>query len=165
MSEMKPLTIAATKAMRDADNNFVQAVELLTARVWEDEGLRNEVVEPLIETACHGAIRALAQRERQKIWLPPNYDPTGAGERLRSVANASLLDFRLPIEGMPRLAESTKAQLAEAAQYYQKRAVDMAHKERWLLAIAKKVPASKRVADVFDEKKLRALQAKTESDA
>lgn len=153
------MTIAALAAeiMERADD-IQHATDLMEREVSRDRELFDELMQPLVRMACYDALRKVAQRERRHVWTAPNYTPAGNGGRVMT-AVLNLLDFKLPHNLMP-LRDANKDELVEGANWYAQRAGDMAHKSRWLTAIAAKV-GSKTVGEKFTADALAKIQEAT----
>ncbi len=150
---------AARQALAETDN-IVAAAKLLEQWAVTDQTLQFNLTEPYLPTACYEAIRRQSHREREIVWLPPNYTKGGNGQRILEYTK-SLLDFRLP-NGM-RLRDAKKADLIEARDFYSKQAANMQHKVRWLDSIIRQV-GRKTAGNAFTDMKLRELQLEVSDD-
>ena len=59
------------------------------------------------------------------------------------------------------LGLATKGDVQGAAGFYQTQAADMSHKFRWLLKVARRVPAGKTVGDALKNEDLEKMQKDT----
>lgn len=155
----KPLiSQAARDALDKAGGDIAAAVDVMHRTMRSDRALYAAVMEPLERSACYEAIASIIRQSRAKVWQAPNAAADTGGRILALVRH--LMDFPLP--GGKRLADATKVDLVAAAEFYSKQAGDMAHKSRWLAAVAGKLGDSDVVRTTLDEAALAALQKETE---
>ena len=155
------ITEAARKAVKEAKGDQRLAVDILEAAVRKDQRLRDAILDPLLREACSTVVSREIRTERREVWTPTAPTRTeslgrSGASRVVQLAAGNLLMFPLP--GGKKLAEATRAEIAEAAGFYDRQAGDMAHKARWLRLVAQSVPAAKTVGDVLTDKRLRELQ-------
>jgi hypothetical protein len=158
---------AAERALKKAKGDARRATDILMDEARRDTELYTELMEPWLSQAAYAAIRQLCQRERKAIWTAPNYDRAGSGARVVDLAKGnaeSLLNFRLPIDGLPRLGDATREEVAMAAEYYGSRAKDMGAKARWLTLICQSITGRKKVKSVLSDARLRELQDEAARD-
>lgn len=146
------------------DGDVRAATTAFAAYARSNRKVRDTLTEPLIEDACYNLIRRQVRSERRAIWLTPNYDEKQNAEGALVHAARSLMDFRLPIEGNPRLADASRDEIAAAVGFYETQAKDMAFKARWLTLVGQHVPAEKTVGDVLNDDRLRELQREATDD-
>ena len=145
----------ARECLEKAGGDVRKATPLMVERVKASRVLRDALTAPLLSNACYDAISAECRQQRRHVWTPPNYTADGNGARVIALAT-SLLDFPLP--GGKRLAEASRGEVAQAADFYATQAADMSHKGRWLRLVAQSVREDQRVADALDELRLAELQ-------
>lgn len=155
-----PISEAAKLALDLAKGDVQRATKAFEQTVRSNRGLRDQLLEPLIASACYDAIRKVSITERRTAWKPPTEKlvpgkVTGSA-RVVQLAAGNLLMFPLP--GGKKLGEATRKDISAAAEFYSKQAGDMGHKARWLQLIAQSVPNNKTVNDVLTDKRLRELQ-------
>jgi hypothetical protein len=149
---------AMAKAALAQTNNYEAAAASLLELASADAALYAELVGPYELPAALALIRDVGQSERRTVWSRPTAPDARAAILARGVTE-TLMDFRLP--GGMRLGDAMRADVEAAATFYADHAADMAHKARWLQAIAEKTPASKRVADALDADALAKLKEAT----
>lgn len=160
--EKKDFVAEAAKAAFDAANGDVQiATKAFEQTVRGNRDLRDQLLDPLVSTACYDAIRRVCHQERRQVWKAPVHQPAvyrgSDAARVVQLAAGNLLMFPLP--GGKKLGEASRQEISDAAGFYAQQAGDMAHKARWLQLIAQSVPADKTVGDVMTDERLRELQA------
>lgn len=126
-------------AVETAKGDLPQAARLLEAAALKDAELLNAITKRYLSKACWELLRGYASNTRCEIWRAPNIPtPDREKDRVQHLARANaatLYDFRLPIEGLPRLGDATKGEVQQAATFYLRQAVDMAGKGRFLVAV------------------------------
>lgn len=157
------VTSAARDALDSADGDVRNATDLMAAQVRDTPALRDALTEPLINVACYEQIRMLCRKERRHIWLTPNYDAGGNGDRVQDMSDRLLLDMRLPVPGMPMLKDASRDEISAAIHFYTEQASDMAHKARWLSLVLQSLRGKKTVGQILNETRLRAMQAEAEN--
>lgn len=153
------VSTCARLALAEADGDVAEATKLLITRVRNDKELRRELLEPLIEYACHQAVARELRSGRSGIWRPVSPERLAGmsdAERVKALAAGNLLMFPLP--GGKRLGDASRDDISQASRFYEKQAGDMAHKARWLQLIAQSVPPGKTVRGTITEDRLRELQ-------
>jgi hypothetical protein len=175
---------AAKAALKKSAGNPQNAAVLMQEGAKKNPALYKALTEPYLADACWQAVRAAAHTERKKVWTgsepKPPANPNAVGSKFGAAAQAqvdrvvslargnvaTLLDFPLPIQGLPRLGEATLAMLKQAADFYKKSAADMSTKAKWLKLIISAMPDDKAtVGTVLNDKALRKLQAEAGADA
>lgn len=167
-TEPKDPVADAAKAALEANNGDVKAATAaLEQRVRASRALRDMLTDPLISNACYDAIRRQCHVERRQVWSPPVEKlvatRVAGAHRVVKLAAGNLLTFPLP--GGKKLGEATRAEVAQAANFYQSQSDDMGHKARWLQLVQQSIPDGKTVADVLNDKRLRELQKEARSAA
>lgn len=158
---------AAQRALKVARGDARRATELLMDEARRDVDLYTALTEPWLSQAAYAAIRRLCQVERRSIWTAPGYNKGGSGDRVVELAKGnaeSLLDFRLPLAGLPRLGDATRTEIGEAESYYRTRARDMGAKARWLQLIAQSLGPRQKVRNALNDTRLRELQDEAARD-
>lgn len=140
--------------LEDGDGDVAKATEQMSALVRKDKSLFQQLMWPLIDNACYDAIRAECRSQRRKIWETPRYTE----DNILVVASTRLMDLILP--GGLTLGQAHRKDLLTAAEFYDRQAENMAHKGRFLSAIAEKLNG-KRVNRVLNEGDLCELQENT----
>lgn len=149
----------AAAALEACDGDVQAAARKLEADARADMTNWRVLTDHLLGQASWDAIRRAVRVTRSKVWTAPapTTTPESQAERVTALAAGNLLMFPLP--GGKRLGEATRDEVQAAAHFYEQQADDMAHKARWLQAIAAKVKnAKKKVAEVLDDAKLRELR-------
>ena len=158
--ELDPVTEAARAALDAADGDVREASKRMEQAVRSNRGLRDRLTDPLIAEACYAAVSAQCRAERRRIWSPPASTVARAARdgarRVARLAADSLLAFPLP--GGLKLGEATRAEIVNAAGFFERQAGDMAHKARWLTLVAQAMPGRKKASQVLTEERLRELQ-------
>lgn len=165
--EANPITEAARAALTQANGDVQAATRLLEARVRRERKLRDALTDPLLAEACYSAVRLQCRATRRQIWTPS----AAVAERTRregaarvvQIATAALLAFPLP--GGKKLGEATRAEIAEAASFYEAQSQDMGAKARWLRLVAQAVTGRKKAGTCLTEERLRELQDEARRDA
>jgi hypothetical protein len=142
-------------------NDYRQAARTLEKKAWDNRELYDAITKPYLAKACYAAVCRAGRVGRKEIWdsnitqftAPVERATSQQGERL---IGASLYMFRL-LHGQP-LGEADKEDVEETARFYESQADNMAHKARWLTAIAAPMTAEK-VKDLWSEDALAKLQA------
>lgn len=161
-----PISEAAKLALDLAKGDVQKATKAFELTIRSNRGLRDQLLEPLIASACYDAIRKVSITDRRSTWRAPveRLVPgkvTGSA-RVVQLAAGNLLMFPLP--GGKKLGEATRKDISAASEFYSKQAGDMGHKARWLQLIAQSVPSGKTVNDVLTDKRLRELQREAKSE-
>lgn len=152
-------TVAVPQTSRqcllEAGGDVTKATNRMSAIIRDDKALFQQLMWPLIDNACYDAIRQECRLQRRKIWETPRYTE----DNILAVASTRLMDMILP--GGLKLGEAHKNDLLDAAEFYDRQAENMAHKGRFLSAVAGKLNG-KRVNRALDEEQLCELQVNTE---
>lgn len=161
-----PISEAAKLALDIAKGDVQKATKAFELTIRQNRNLRDQLLEPLIASACYDAIRKVSITDRRSTWKPPAEKllpgrVTGSA-RVVQLAAGNLLMFPLP--GGKKLGEATRSDISAAAEFYSKQAGDMGHKARWLQLIAQSVPDNKTVNEVLTDKRLRELQQEAKSN-
>lgn len=154
----------AARAALTASNEEAQAAARRLERMArEDFELYRALMDKQLSKACWLAVSRCCRQDKKPIWTPPNFDAAGNGARLQALAQEAESYYfdrwKLPIEGLPKLGDATKAQLIEAVLLLEKQAKTQLTRARFFSLIAAQLPAGKKVRDVFTEKKLAHLEA------
>lgn len=143
------------------------AAQAMARRLFEDDVLREALLEPIVDRICTQAVSEVIRGKRDRVWNPPPQPSAAAGRRRVKVAAAvnrmSLMNFLLP--GGKRLGDATGAEVAAAAVFFLKQGRDMMVKGRWCHAIAQAVAPNKVVRRVLDDARLQALRETAEAAA
>lgn len=129
---------AIDRVVERANGVLLEASPLLEEEMRKDADLYRAIMDSYLPKACWEAIRRYAHAERLHLWAAPNSDTQGRGERIHHLAQANmdhLFNFRLPIQGLPKLGVATYAQVEEAMNFYFLRAADMRKKGTFLKSI------------------------------
>lgn len=137
-----------------------EATKRLVERVWSDDRLRADFIEPAVREGCYRLVGKAISAARGDILAAPSVKNNSNGARLREAA-AGFLAF--PLWDGTRLGEATTEQIKDTAVRYRKQADTMAQRAAWLARVAEKVPKGKRVSDVLTEAALEALWSDVES--
>lgn len=131
-----------------------------------NESLFFEVMGPMAVNACYNHVRNVYQRERQVIWDAPS-NAQGNRSRAHSLAQSnanSLMEFALPITGMPRLGDCTAEKIEEAENYYRTHAKSYLTRATFLDKIVSSMDGNRRVRDQFTEEALRRYQEEASTE-
>lgn len=148
--EMARQALAKTDSLQDAQAYLMRLA-------GSNDQLYRELTSGYLAQACYDALSGQIRQERSVIFhavQPSNEEQRG---RIVNLAR-TLLDFPLP--GGMKLRDARRSDLIAAADFYRKQANDMAHKARWLYAIAESV-GKKRVANALSESDIARLQKET----
>lgn len=132
----------AQEAFEQAGGDMPTAADQLAALVMADRKMLAEVTPVAIRAWAAEIVRNHAATMRVRAVASVAQDTTQRGGRLRVALAATLFDFPLP--GGKRLAEANAAEIRDGAANYQEKASDMAHKARWLVAVADRVGSANR---------------------
>ena len=154
----KLIADTAGEILAKARGDLSAATDKMEARVRQDDFLFRSLMSPLVRQACYDALRSQVRKDRAKIWTAPNYTQGGNGQRLEALAT-TLLDFRLPHASIA-LRDAKREDVEAAAQWYESSASNMAHKARWLRAVAEKIGKAK-VGNKLTAEQLADLQEAT----
>lgn len=157
---------AAKLALNHAKGDVQKATKAFEQTVRNNRALRDQLLEPLIASACYDAIRKVSITDRRSVWKAPA-EKLVAGKvtgsaRVVQLAAGNLLMFPLP--GGKKLGDATRKEITAAASFYSNQAGDMSHKARWLQLIAQSVPGNKTVNEVLTDKRLRELQREAKNE-
>lgn len=152
--QMNPIHALPRRCLKDGNGDVAAATEKMSALIRKDESLFRQLMWPLIDNACYDAIRAECRTQRRKIWETPRYTE----DNILAVASTRLMDLILP--GGLTLGQAHRNDLLSAAEFYDRQAENMAHKGRFLSAIAEKLNG-RRVNRVLNEADLCELQDET----
>lgn len=149
----------AHEAFDTAKGDTAKAAQLMERRVKSNRALLSELSEEFIKLVCKTATGTVLRAERRAVWLPPNYDPGGKGNRVNALAagNEEML-MRFPLPGGKLLGDATHEELLDASEMYAKQAADMDLKARWLGMIAERVPEGKCAREVLNERQLQKMR-------
>lgn len=156
-SDIKPdtrLADAIEAAWDGADTNEQAATNLLDA-MHRDPALYALAMSPVEREV---AMRLTGEHKRERrhyIWSRPSQPDNRVAALARSNA-VTLLDMRLP--SGKRLGDATRDEVMEAAASYRAAKEYHASKEAFFAAVADKVKAGKRVADVLTAAELEAIR-------
>lgn len=146
----------AAEVMDDADGNLDRATERMVASLQADPRLFRDLVMPVLLTLCRNACRDVQRRLRGDIVAAVRPDTMQGYEAAEAADRRALLEFPLP-SGI-KIAEATKADLADAIGFYYRQARDMMRKRQWFVLLQDRLPDEhKRVGDVLTERELEAL--------
>lgn len=170
----------ALNMLERAKGNVDEACALMEREAKKNKELYEELTANFLARACREAVLHVVHME----WRPQSWDsipvfnsrivaplkkgqlaPDPKASNLATLAELNLknlLDFHLPIRGLPLLRSATREQVLDAAHYYISHGQDFTTKGRWLKLIAEKTPDGKLVGEVFDAKKLSDLKAEAE---
>ncbi len=151
---------AAARRAMDGATTYREGAEKLLAAARGNPGLMAALLEPHELNAAMDAVQKAISNFRAVVWAVP--DREDQANRVGALIKANremLLDFPLP--GGLALRFATKWDVKEAAGFYRDHSNDMAHKSRWLVRIARRVPEGKTVADALDNSTLEKIQEDT----
>ncbi len=155
----------AQKCLAAAKGDIGVAAKLMEQRVRADDRLYKALLDPMVRNECYEAVRKCVRQNRGVIWHMPQPSAEEHRERVGHLADATLLDFQLPIPGAMKLGDAEKSDVLEAVAFYDKQATDMHHKKRWLELVAKRLKEGQRVRDAFSAEQLFALRKKASAHA
>ncbi len=143
-------------------STYREGAKKLLAFARNDPALMAAIMEPYEISAAIDAVQKAVSNFRRIAWTSPNRQ--AEAERVEALIQSNrviLLDFPLP--GGMALRFATKADVKDAAGFYRDHAADMAHKSRWLLRVARRIPAGKTVGEALDNVALEKMQKDTEN--
>lgn len=158
--EIPTLYALARETLRAVDNDADQAEELLFERISSDAKLLRALVQHAVKTSVNVSVAVVLGNQRAAAFgSVANIERAKAGAKaLAGVISSSLLD--MPLADGTRLRDATAFEINETAERWEKVSNTMAHRARFLRAVAKAVPAGKRVGDVLTEAKASQLFTK-----
>ena len=151
---------AAARGAMTGAASYREGAERLLVVARNDPRLLAALLEPHEINAAMDAVQKAVSDFRRVVWARPNRE--AQAERVDALIDsnrAMLLDFPLP--GGLALRLATKADVRAAAGFYRDHSDDMAHKSRWLVRIARRVPEGKTVAEALDNSALEKMQEDT----
>ena len=147
--------IACHQDAREADTLF-------QARIREDTVIRDFVFESAIGAFSWKIITNLVHIERGRVYMTPGTDNGQRDYRVHQLSKANerlLMDFPLPIAGLPTLGRATPNQVLEAANYYLTQSKEMGGRGQWLKKVYDaRTSDTKPIAKQLKESQLRQLQ-------
>ena len=146
----------ARQALKASGNDTAAAVQSLLEQFLDDKRTLQTVLQDVITIAARSMVNAAIAAQRQSI-IRKVEDVTAGRARVLALARGNLGIMDFPLAGGVRLAEADRDKVAEQASLYGMHAADMAHKARWLNAIARRLPAGKTVAAVLTEDEVSRL--------
>ncbi len=155
------LSEAARSAMAGA-STYREGAERLLGLARQDPELMAAIMEPYELSAAMDAVQKVVSSFRRRVWVGPNR--AAEAERVGALVQSNremLLDFPLP--GGVALRHAMKPDVDAAARFYRDHATDMAHKSRWLVKVARRVPAGQTVGEALDNAGLEKMQKETEN--
>lgn len=160
----EPMSVRAVarSALSKAGGNVIEATRLMEQEIRNNMSKYRALMDPLVSEACYSAITALQRGNRKTIWTAPNYTAGGNGKRVHALSAGNLLMFPLP--SGQALGSATKAEVLEAAKFYDSQALNMKTKAHWLLLVAKRLRGRTPVAKVFTNEALQTLKAEAENE-
>ncbi len=124
-----------------------EASQAVQDAVAADDDLRREFVERALPGFAYDLVSETFRKMRRAI-VTVRQDTSQGGLRLLQTTD-SLLEF--PLWDGTRLKEATRVQVIETAEKYESQATTMAHRGRWLRAVAAKATNDdERIGDVVD---------------
>lgn len=152
----------AAEVLEEVGGDAVKAAEALQARALQDDSLFREVMLPLVPQACAAIVSSVIRTRRRSICNPiKEATDAAAGAAALQATAQSMLDFPLP--GGKLLRHASAEDCKSAAQMYERQAMDMAGKSRFLRNVSLRCGANT-VGEVFTEIELvqlfkRAMQS------
>jgi hypothetical protein len=154
------LNAVADQCIEEADGDNRVAATLLEARVRESEGLRYDLTDPLISTACWTLIRSRCKAARRPYWsatAPKPPDPKEQGRKVREIGRLSLYDYWLT--PTLKLGDAKKGDLINTADFHSGLVKSNAIREKWLRSIANEMKSDRVIVrKAVKEKRLAELQ-------
>lgn len=159
----KPLHVQKAELAYGRTGEYDAAAKLLEKWAREDTDLWLALTESILSTTCRNAVRDVGIKRRAEVWdnvpdtpqIPVPQDQQGG--RLRTIASKmSLLMF--PMLDGKVLGDSTRDDVMAMADWYRRRAKNMAHKAKWLELIAEQLTGKRHVKSCFSEQDLVALR-------
>lgn len=150
---------AAASALAANRGDVKKATDALTERALSEESFLRTNLADAVRTACYNAVAGCIRADRRVVWATPQPTTQERAAQVRALAAgtvASLYDFPLP--GGKPLRDATRADVAQAAQFYGDQARDMAWKSRWLGLVAQSLPEGKKVSEVLTQERLEELR-------
>ena len=158
--EFPTLYTLARETLRAVDNDADQAEELLYERISSDANLLRALVQHAVKMSVNVSVACVLGNQRAAAYASvANLERARAGAKaLAGVISSSILDT--PLRDGLLLRNATQYEVNDYADMLEKKSNTMAHRARFLRAVAKAVPAGKRVGDVLTEAKASQLFTK-----
>lgn len=132
-------------------NNTDAAEAEVYERLRGDPDLLRSMIGPVVKMASSVSVNGVIGGQRAAV-----FDKAAAARAARASAQgaiaviaSSLLD--MPLSDGTLLRDATRFEVIEAAERYHKLSSTMAHRARWLSAIAERVPDGKRIGDAIND--------------
>jgi hypothetical protein len=155
------LNSLAREALALHDNDVIAAREYLYEKLSSDPSLLRALIDYVVRTNAGVSVASVIVNQRSKAF---NSVEGAARNRANAKAFASVISSALldmPLSNGMRLKDATQFEITETADRWEKQAVTMTHRARWLRLIAQSIPPGKRCGDVLTEKQAVALYKKT----
>ena len=156
---MPTLGTLARETLDDCDGDTEKATAALSKRLLKDTALLRMVIEQAVRDATYSNVQGALRSSRASLLSivanPPKLDGTAIAAAMRR----NLLDFALA--GGLRLGDATKGEVLAQVKRYEEQAGDMAHKARWLKAVADATPARKTVGAALSAERVEKLFEET----
>ena len=147
----------AVGALADNANNADIAEEFVFSLLLNDQALLRSLVRSAVKSAVTTNVGKAIRNQREVIFDKARAAAHGKRIALAHIESvkSSFLDF--PLADGTRLRDATRVEVLEAVARYEKQSETMAHRARWLRALADIVPAGRRIGDFIDEGKAKEL--------
>jgi len=149
-SEKPTLVAMARNALQDYDGDVEKTTNHILKTIRKNKDLLAIIVNEAVEIAVSYQVALAHRGERRVIMRTLNHL-----EALSGAVESMLLDF--PLAGGIKLRDATRDDVERQAAIYRSQIGDMAHKQRWLEAIAERLPEDSTVGDVFSETDVASL--------
>lgn len=147
----------AKDVLRSVNNDADKAEEALFARISSDATLLRALVQGAVKMSVNVSVASVLGSQRAAAFNSvANIERARAGVKaLAGFISSALLD--MPLADGTLLKNATAFEITETAERWEKVSNTMAHRSRFLRAVAKAVPPGKRVGDVLTEEKATQL--------
>jgi hypothetical protein len=160
-TETPTLYRLAVVALAENDNNTDAAEEYLIELFQSDPDLLRALVRGAVKSAVTTNVGGVIRDQRKAIIARQEYSKERADAAGARIAHnfvrvvKSLLDF--PLSKGTLLKDATNVEVLASADRYEKQSSTMAHRARWLRALAERVPNGQRVGDVLTESNVKEI--------
>jgi hypothetical protein len=151
----------AKEALSLHDNDVVAAREYLYEKLSNDPSLLRALIDHVVRTNAGVSVTSVIISQRSKAFnsVEGAARSKANAKAFAAVISSALLD--MPLSNGTRLKDATQFEITETADRWEKQAVTMTHRARFLRLIASSIPPGKRCGDVLTEKQAAALYRKT----
>jgi hypothetical protein len=141
----------AAEAMRANGGDTDAAEQTVFEQIQSDVSLLRAMIRDAVRIAASVSVTMVNGNKRAVVFDHAKQlaDQRKAAEGTVRVIAASILD--MPLADGTKLRDATRFEVVEAAERYRNLSSTMAHRARWLEAIAERVPDGRRIGDVLTD--------------